>query len=120
FNSAKIVPQTVAAHAPATQEAATRVIVVSQKLLQASPQLALHVTPVTVGSPMPEIFHVGLNQIVITEGLVKKCENEYQLAAVLGVELGKMLSEREAQAGLATRNPNREPPPSPGVGLEGG
>ena len=110
----------IAAYSPATQEAALRVLSVGSKLVAACPQLALGPRNfATVGSPTPEIFHVGLTQIVITEGLVKQCETEGKLAGVLAVELGKMAADREAQAGLATRNPPREPPPAPPVGLEG-
>src|SRR5262249_15125454 len=86
----------------------------------ANPQLALRPTFLTIGDPKPEILHVGLAQVVVTEGLVKQCTSDGQLAAVLSVELGKMASEREAQAGLATRNPMREPPASSGGGVEGG
>jgi hypothetical protein len=105
---------------PATQETASKVLLLTEKLIAANPQLGVHPLPATVGSPTPELFHVGTARIVITEGLVKQCQDEGQLAALLSLELGKMVSDREAQAGLATRNPNREPPAGPGVGLEGG
>jgi hypothetical protein len=120
FGSQVPTQQTLAAQAPATQAAGSRVTGVGNRLVQANQHLALRPTFMTIGAPAPEIFHIGLNQVVITEGLVKQCENDCQLAAVLGTELGKMLSEREAQAGLGTRNAHREPPPSLGVGLEGG
>jgi hypothetical protein len=120
FGGPEPAAKSLAAHAPATQEAAMKVIATGKKLLDANQHLALRVMFVTVGSPAPEVFHVGATQVVVTEGLVKLCEGEEQLAAVLSLELGKMASEREAQAGLATRNANREPPPSPGVGADGG
>ncbi len=120
FGGNSSVPRTVVANAPATQEAERRVLGVGQKLLQANQPLALRPAFMTIGSPTPEVFHAGTTQVVITEGLVRRCETDEQLAAVLAVELGKMASDREAQAGLQTRNPDREPPPSPGVGADGG
>jgi hypothetical protein len=113
-------PQTLASYTPATQETAAKVSAIGFKLLNANQQLGLVLTFLTVGSPTPELFHVGTTQIVITEGLVKQCQDEGQLAGLLSLELGKMVSDREAQAGLQTRNPNREPPAGPGVGMEGG
>jgi hypothetical protein len=64
----------------------------------------------TVGSPELEIFHQGTSELVITEGVVNQCKTDGQLAAVLAMELGKMVSEREALAGTHVRRIEREPP----------
>ncbi|MBV9122517.1 MAG: M48 family metalloprotease, partial [Planctomycetes bacterium] len=58
----------------------------------------------------PEIFHKGTQEVYITEGLVKQCQTDGQLAAVLCHELGKMVSEREALAGPKVLHPDRPPP----------
>ena len=42
----------------------------------------------------------------MTEGLVRKCQNEQQLAAVLAQELGKMVAE---QSYVAASGPGRSP-----------
>jgi hypothetical protein len=120
FGNTQAPTRVLAAAVPPTQEAASKVITVGKKLLDANPQLAPRPTFITHGAPTPELFHVGTSQVVITEGLVKQCQGEGQLAGLLSLELGKMASEREAQAALQTRNPNREPPAGPGVGADGG
>jgi hypothetical protein len=119
-NTASVTPKSLAAYAPSTNEVASSVVTTGHKLLQANLHLGLRPEFMTVGSPTPELFHIGTDRVVITEGLVKQCQGEGQLAALLSLELGKMASDREAQAGLQTRNPNREPPAALGVGLEGG
>jgi len=120
FNST---PSAVTAHvacSPASEEAATRVGVIGQKLITANERLAVRPLFRTVGSPTPEIFHRGTSEILITEGLVKQCTTDAQLAAVLSQELGKMVSEREAGAGALARNPDRGPPPHMAIGNDVG
>jgi hypothetical protein len=100
--------------APATEEAGKRVIAVGQTIVSANTQLGLRPAFCTAGTPNPEIFHRGTGglegcQIVITEGLVRRCSTDAQLAAVLCTELGKVISEREAHAGPVMRKPERQP-----------
>jgi hypothetical protein len=100
---------------PATEEAGKRVIVVGQKVVAANPQLGLRPAFCTAGLPNPEIFHRGTGglegcQVVISEGLVRRCTTDGQLAAVLCIELGKVIAEREAQAGPELRQPQRLAP----------
>ena len=52
---------------------------------------------VTYPAAAVEIFHLDRTHIYVTEGLVKKC-NQEQLAAVLANELGKIVAERQAVA----------------------
>ncbi len=89
--------------APASEEAAMRINLVGQKLLAANEQVGLRPIFHTIGLPQAEVFHRGQSEIFITEGLSRQCVSEGQLAAVLALELGKMVSEREALAAPQTR-----------------
>src|SRR5262249_10944589 len=116
-----------AAHAPATEEAAKRVALMGQRLVEANPQMALKPAFTTVGAPHPGLFHVvtgsgprRADPGVISEGLVKLCQTDAQLAAVLAQELGKMVSEREALVSAAARAPVRPPPLEVRVGNDSG
>jgi len=102
---------------PASQETGKRVGEVGQKVLAANPNLGLHPAFLTIGGPQPELFH-KTKEVYITEGLVKQCATEGQLAAVLCHELGKMVAEREALAG--PKPPEREPPLDVRVGSDSG
>lgn len=103
---------------PATQEAATQVAEMSQRILAANPQVGMRPVTVTLGGDTPEIFHRGTGQIVVTEGLVKQCTTDRFLAAALCMEMGKMVSEREAVASVRARQPEQEPPPDVRIGNE--
>jgi hypothetical protein len=98
--------------APATEEAGKRVIAVGMKIISANPQLGLRPAFCTAGTSQPEIFHRGTGglegcQVVVSEGMVRRCTTDGQLAAVLSSELGKVIAEREAQAGPNLRQPER-------------
>ncbi len=99
-----------ASYAPASGDTALTVANVGQKILTANPQAGLHPHFITIGSPAAEVFHRGPTALYITEGLVKQCTAENQLAAVLCNELGKMVAEREALAGPQIRKPDRRLP----------
>jgi hypothetical protein len=107
--------------APATEEAGKRVISVGQKIVTANPQLGLRPAFCTAGTPDPEIFHRGTGglegcQIIISEGLVRRCTTDAQLAAVLCQELGKIVAEREAQDGPALRQAQLRSTPEAHIG----
>jgi hypothetical protein len=85
-----------AAFSPASTEMALRVDVVRRTVLAANPKLAARPVVATSGLPHPEIFHQGTEIIHLTEGLVKRCKNDGELAALLCLELGKIVSERES------------------------
>ncbi len=106
--------------APASTEAAARVDTVGRRILAANPQVGAKPMFLTIGAPEPEIFHRGTEHIYITEGLVRQCASDGQLAAVLCAELGKMVSEREALAPASVRQPNRPPPIDTGIGKDAG
>jgi hypothetical protein len=92
-----------------------RVRLVADRVVRANQQAGLRPTFVAVGTPQPEIFHRGGGaypwQVFISAGLVDGCKTEAQLAAVVALELGKIVAEREALASPGTRRgPTRLPP----------
>lgn len=95
----------------ATQEIALRVDRVGKKLVAANPRIGVKVAFFSCGLPHEEIYHQchkDVGAIYITEGLVKQCKTDGELAAVLSQELGKMMSEQMAQVKSVNR---RTPPP---------
>ncbi len=101
---------------PASGEMALRVDLVGRKVLAANPSVGVRPLFATLGAPHPEIFHQGTQVIHVTEGLVKRCKNDGELAALICLELGKMVSEREALASRRGRLPAGPPPISVPVG----
>jgi hypothetical protein len=98
---------------PASTEAAARVDCVGRRILAANPQLGVHPLFRTIGAPQSEVFHRGTTDILITEGLVRQCTSDGQLAAILCTELGKAVAEREINTPASTRQPDRRPPVDP-------
>jgi hypothetical protein len=111
-------------YAPAAESASLRVQEMTKRILAANPQIGMRPVVLTVGSTTDqeqvEIFHRGTGQIVITEGLVKLCTTDRFLAAVLCLEMGKMVSEREAIAGVRSREPEMDPPEELRIGNDAG
>src|SRR5438093_2849049 len=101
---------------PAPAESAVRVDFLGRKILASNPQIGMKPQFMVIGSPQPEIFHKKNEALFITEGLVKQCKTEGELAAVLCHELGKMVSDREVQMGTQVWNPRRLPPPEVRIG----
>jgi hypothetical protein len=97
-------------YAPASEATQIRAVMIEDKLIGENPQVAIRPRVIAVGSADPEIFHVGMNQLYITEGLVRQCQTEGQLAAVLAYELGRMISERDAALAEAVRRPEQPLP----------
>lgn len=83
---------------PSSPETALLVDRIGNQLLRANKQLNIKPAFLTISAPKPEMFHQGTGIIYITDSLVRQCKTETQLAALLSVELGRMISEREAQA----------------------
>jgi hypothetical protein len=90
-------------YTPASPDMGMRVDAVGRKLVAANPLSVVKPTFATIGAPAPEIFHVDPTIVYVTEGLVKQCNSEAELAAVLASEMGKMVSEREASISRAAR-----------------
>jgi hypothetical protein len=106
--------------APAAWESAMRVDRVSKVILASNPKIGCKPLFGTIGDPRPEIFHQGAHAIQITEGMVNKCKDDGELAAVLCLELGKMVSERETLAGAKARALQEQLPLGVAVGNSGG
>jgi hypothetical protein len=107
-------------YAPASEETGKRVGLIGEKLLAANRQTAIHPVFQTIGSADVEVFHQGATNLYVTEGLVRQCKTDGQLAAVLALELGKMVSEREALARPAARMADRWSPMEVRVGNDVG
>lgn len=97
-------------YAPASQESSIRVELVRGKLIGENPQFGIRPQVLTIGSPDPEIFHLGVTHVYLTEGLIRQCSREADLAAVLANELGRMVSQREAMVSDDIRKPERLAP----------
>jgi hypothetical protein len=112
-------PPSRSSFGPADGATALRVDMIGRKILSANSQAGLQPLFLTLGSPRPEIFHRGVTELHITDGLVRQCASEGQLAAVLCHELGKMVAEREALAGPLGRTVDRRLPPEVPIGNAG-
>ncbi len=115
---AKVVQRAKIDGRKANPEIAQRVNLAGKKLVDSNPQLGRPLFA-TIGSPDPEVFHVGAEIVYVTEGLVKMCPTEVELSAVLALELGKMVSEREAKVSQEQREADPLPPMSLPIGSNG-
>ena len=95
---------------------AARVDKLSHKILASNPDLKLLPMFLTIGSKEQSIYHSGPDQLVVTEGLVLRCQTDGELAALLCAELAAMDAEKRRSAPVAEKR-RREPPPS--VGMNG-
>ncbi len=95
--------------APASREASYRVLLIKDQLVAKNERIGIKPYAVAIGSADPEVFHVG-NSIYISEGLVRQCATDNQLAAVLAFEMGRMISGREATIADEIRQPDRPLP----------
>jgi hypothetical protein len=105
---------------PATKETADRVSAVAGKVVSANPGIGFRPRFLTSNSPHEEIYHRGMRDVFVTEGLVRRCETEDQLAAVVCLELAKMVVEREASSDPQTRRPADVEPIDMPVGNDSG
>jgi hypothetical protein len=101
---------TKANYAPADERVSRRVDKIGRDLLAANKQIGLKPLFATIGVEQPEVFHIETNMVYVTEGLVKQCRTDAELAALLSVELGRMVAEREARTSPEVRNPDKMPP----------
>src|SRR2546421_2229993 len=85
---APVATQSSTSYANPSLAAAARVDQLGRRLTAANKQAGIQPLFRTIGAPQSEIFHRGTTEIVITEGLVKQCTTDGQLAAVLCVEMG--------------------------------
>jgi hypothetical protein len=85
--------------APPNQEIARRVGTVGQQLMAGNRCLDVRPSFSTVGVPQEELFHSGVEEIYISDGLVAHCQTDGQLAALLALELGRAVAQRDVAAG---------------------
>jgi hypothetical protein len=104
----------------AAEQVGKRVEEIGLKVTNANPGIGLRPVFITIGSPGVEVFHRGANEVYVSEGLVRQCQTEGQLAAVLCAELSKMVSEREALASPGLRLADRGPSADVPVGADYG
>jgi hypothetical protein len=100
-------------------EVALHVDCVARKIKAANKDTGLDPKFAIVGVQAPELFHQGPHVVYVTEGLVKACKTEGELAALLCLELGKMASEREAFAAAQKRQAEERPPIDMPIGNAG-
>ena len=98
----------------ASVETARRVDELSKRIVEQNTFTGIEPIIRVVGVPEAVLFHRGPTELFISEGLVKKCKTEAELAAVLCTELGKMMSQKRAVIVLG-----RNVDPIPDVALPG-
>ena len=89
---------------------------VGAQVLTSNPTLGVRPVFTTIGAPWEEIFHEDEKAVFITEGLVRECDTDGKLAAVLCHELGKM----EADAGAVRAAARSRPADGAPVGTDYG
>jgi hypothetical protein len=99
----------------ASLESARRVDDLAKRILDQNTFTGIEPVIRVVGVPEAVLFHRGQTELFISEGLVKKCKTEAELAAVLCTELGKMMAQKQAAVIVG-----RTPDPIPEVALPGG
>lgn len=106
---------------PGQLETAERVETLGRKIITQNTFTGIEPLFHTVGVPESVLFHRGTDELFISEGLVKQCKTEAELAAVLCSELGQMMAEKKAarRAG-ADRDSFPEVGVPTGSGLAGG
>ncbi len=77
-------------------ETAERVETLGRRILAQNPFTGIEPMFYAIGVPEPVLFHRGPEELFISEGLVKRCQTEAELAAVLCAELGQMVVEKRA------------------------
>jgi hypothetical protein len=109
---------------PQSEASARRVLAVGRKVIDSNPQAGLRPGFITVGLPHPEVSHTGGGtsgySVVVSEALVKQCKTDAELAAVLALELGKIVAERESAVGPSLKKPPTRLPPDVPVGTDAG
>jgi hypothetical protein len=97
---------------PAPTETASRVDSLGRQILAANPSIEIRPLFSAIGTSKETVFHQGSAHLYISDGLVKRCKTEGELAAVLCLELGKMMAEKEAE-GAKRRVPDEDAPLGP-------
>jgi hypothetical protein len=99
----------------ASVEHARRVDDLSKRILEQNIFTGIEPVVRVIGVPESVLFHRGVNELFISEGLVKKCKTEPELAGVLCTELGRMMAQKRSAVAVG-----RTPDPIPEIALPGG
>ncbi len=78
----------------ASIEVAERVELLGKRLIAQNTFTGIDPLFSTIGVKETVLFHCGTEQLIISEGLVEKCQSDAELAAVLCSELGQMVAEK--------------------------
>lgn len=78
---------------PASVEASARVENLGRELLAATPFLGIDPGFQCIGVADAELFHRDSTGVFITEGVVRRCQSDAELSAVLAIELSEMVAE---------------------------
>ncbi len=100
---------------PASIEVARRVDELVKRIVDQNTFTGIEPIVRVLGVPESVLFHRGNSEVFISEGLVKKCKTEPELAAVLCSELGKMMAQK--RAGITV---GRDRDSIPDIALPGG
>jgi hypothetical protein len=79
---------------PAHLETAQKVETLGRRIIAQNTFTGIEPMFYAIGVEEPVLFHRGAEELFISEGLVKKCRTEDELAAVLCSELGQMMAEK--------------------------
>lgn len=79
---------------PAHLETAQKVEMMGRRIIAQNTFTGIEPMFYAMGVPEPVLFHRGTEELFISEGLVKQCKTEDELAAVLCTELGQMMAEK--------------------------
>jgi predicted Zn-dependent protease len=95
-----------------TEETARRVLLVGRKVVEGNTATGLRPMFLTVGAPHVEIFHQGGGarplHVYVTEGLVRRCKDDAELAAVLCHEMARIVNERATLDGPDNKQPGED------------
>jgi hypothetical protein len=102
---------------PASKEISEGVARVGQKVIAANREIGLRPHFMTIAADTEEIFHRGRTQILITDGLARRCTSEGQMAALISNELARMVIEREVLT-PTSQDADGEPPTDTPIGKD--
>ncbi|HEY3787725.1 MAG TPA: hypothetical protein VGL71_02670 [Urbifossiella sp.] len=82
-------------------ENSRRVDELTKRIVEQNTFTGLEPIVTVLGVPEASLFHRGDKQLFISDGLVKKCKTDAELAAVLCSELGQMMAQQRTGKALA-------------------
>lgn len=110
----EILTPSISKYPQASLPIAERVDTVGRKIIAQNTFTGIEPTFWAVGIPESLLFHKGPEELYISEGLVKQCKTDAELAALLCSELGQMMAEKRA-----ARRIGAERDSIPEIGLPG-